>query len=223
MYSKFPHTEAIFILIEAANGFYTKNWMPGTSGNLSIRTSGANEPLNFVITASGKDKGALTPSDFVIVGVDGAPIEDTEHKSSAETLLHAAVYQKIKEARAVYHVHTVQAALLSNYGLTDGESIRFRGLEMLKGLGLDTHDTEVELPVLENSQDMLTLSQQLPHRIHRKVPGFLLKGHGLYTWGASPFHAKRHIEIWQYLFEYRLGELMLQGVPSSPALHSVGS
>jgi methylthioribulose-1-phosphate dehydratase len=31
--------------------------------------------------------------------------------------------------------------------------------------------------------------------------GFLLSGHGLYTWGSSLEEARRHIEIYEFLFE----------------------
>jgi methylthioribulose-1-phosphate dehydratase len=36
---------------------------------------------------------------------------------------------------------------------------------------------------------------------HRAIHGFLLRGHGLYTWGASLQEAKRHVEILEFLME----------------------
>ena len=82
---------------------------------------------------------------------------------------------------------------------------------MLKGLeGITTHDTAIDLPVFQNSQDMVELSDRIrevlispeggppeasPHH------GFLLSGHGLYTWGKNLAEARRHIEIFEFLFE----------------------
>jgi methylthioribulose-1-phosphate dehydratase len=31
--------------------------------------------------------------------------------------------------------------------------------------------------------------------------GFLIRGHGLYTWGRDVAEAKRHLEILEFLFE----------------------
>ena len=33
------------------------------------------------------------------------------------------------------------------------------------------------------------------------IYGFLLAGHGLYTWGKTIAEAKRHIEVLEFLFE----------------------
>lgn len=59
------------------------------------------------------------------------------------------------------------------------------------------------MPILENSQDMTVLAQQLSALLSEQpnIPGFLLRGHGLYTWGASIQEAKRHVEILEFLLE----------------------
>jgi methylthioribulose-1-phosphate dehydratase len=86
----------------------------------------------------------------------------------------------------------------------------FSGLEMLKGLGFKTHDVKVIIPVIENSQDMRYLASMLPSYINEDVPGFVLRGHGLYAWGKTPHEAKRHVEIFEFLFEYRVKEIGLR-------------
>ena len=82
---------------------------------------------------------------------------------------------------------------------------------MLKGLeGITTHDTAVDIPVFRNSQDMVELSAQIKEVLitsdesqpETSPPyGFLLSGHGLYTWGQNLAEARRHIEIFEFLFE----------------------
>jgi methylthioribulose-1-phosphate dehydratase len=205
-------------LKEAATRFYQQGWMMGTSGNLSVRLSTKEaSTLEMLITASGKDKGRLLDNDFLVVNAQGQMMSHPEYqpssgaKSSAETLLHRQLYQMDPDIQAVYHVHTPTAALLSQYGTEKSGRIRFQGLEMLKGLGYETHDMMVSLPVFENSQDMATLSEMLPDVLDLSVPGFVLKGHGVYAWGNSPFDAFRHVEIWHYLFEYRWQELLYSG------------
>ena len=90
---------------------------------------------------------------------------------------------------------------------------------MLKGLeGITTHDTAIDVPVFQNSQDMVELSDSIrkvlisaegsqseasPHH------GFLLSGHGLYTWGRTLAEARRHIEIFEFLFEVTAQQKLL--------------
>ena len=178
--------------------------MLGTSGNLSILIE--ENPFQFLITASRKDKGELTEDDFILVDENGISVDGNSQKPSDETLLHSAIY-KHTNAKAVFHVHTTNSALLSIKSKEN--NIIFSDLEMLKGLGFKTHDVKINIPVIENSQDMKYLAGIVPDYINEDVPGLLLKGHGIYAWGQSPHEAKRHVEIFEFLFEYRMKELML--------------
>ena len=179
--------------------------MLGTSGNLSILIE--ENPIQFLITASGKDKGELTEDDFILVDENGeCETKNVELKPSAETLLHSAIY-KHTNAKAVFHVHTTNSTLLS---MQSQDKIIFSNLEMLKGLGFNTHDIKVTIPIIENSQDMKHLANIAPSYINEEVPGLILKGHGIYAWGNSPQETKRHIEIFEFLFEYRVKELSIK-------------
>jgi methylthioribulose-1-phosphate dehydratase len=75
---------------------------------------------------------------------------------------------------------------------------------MLKGLeGVRTHKHREWLPILENSQDMVELGDRVAKTLQATpgIHGFLLREHGLYTWGASLQEAKRHVEILEFLME----------------------
>jgi len=186
--------------------------MLGTSGNLSVLISerrATSDELLFLITASGKDKGELTEDDFILVNENEENVEcrmqNVELKPSAETLLHSTIY-KHTNAKSVFHVHTTNSTLLS---IKLQDKIIFSDLEMLKGLGFKTHDVKVIIPIIKNSQDIKYLAEIVPGYINEEVPGLLLKGHGIYAWGTSPKEAKRHLEIFEFLFEYRIKELSL--------------
>ena len=58
-------------------------------------------------------------------------------------------------------------------------------------------------PIFENSQDIARLAEQVEALLNRDpaVHGFLLRRHGLYTWGKDLAEAKRHIEILEFLLE----------------------
>jgi methylthioribulose-1-phosphate dehydratase len=76
--------------------------------------------------------------------------------------------------------------------------------EMLKGLdGVTTHEHREWLPIFENSQDMAALARTI-EAIFQRHPGshgFLLRRHGLYTWGRDLAEARRHVEILEFLLE----------------------
>ena len=205
--------------------FHSRCWSLGTSSNYSVITR--RKPVELLITASGKDKSSLTDNDFVSVDAAGNLLDNGQvdngqvdggqtnsSRSSAETLLHCLIAECVSSAGAVLHTHSVWGTTLSRRALETEQSLgalRIEGYEMLKGLeGIQTHDTTIEIPVFRNSQDMTELSDRIrkvlqPSCIdkteHRPIHGFLLAGHGLYTWGKSLAEARRHIEIFEFLFE----------------------
>ena len=93
--------------------------------------------------------------------------------------------------------------MLSDLYADDG-GLTIEGYEMLKGLeGVKTHEHCEWLPILANSQDMPALADRIADTLgqHQDVHGFLLRRHGLYTWGNDLAQAKRHVEILEFLLE----------------------
>ena len=73
---------------------------------------------------------------------------------------------------------------------------------MLKGLeGVNTHATSIELPIINNDQDLTTLSEIASQRLEQAPYGLLVSGHGLYAWGSDLQQARRHTEILEFLLE----------------------
>ena len=75
---------------------------------------------------------------------------------------------------------------------------------MLKGLeGVKSHSHHEWLPIIENDQDMTRLAGGVEAMLDKypTVHGFLLRRHGLYTWGENLEQAKRHLEILEFLLE----------------------
>jgi methylthioribulose-1-phosphate dehydratase len=179
--------------------FYTRGWVLGTSGNFSAVLS--REPMRLAITATGLDKGSLTAEHFLEMD-HTAKVVRGEGKPSAEALLHIAIVRGLN-AGAVLHTHSVWSTVLSGTFASQG-GLALEGYEMLKGLeGVRTHQHREWMPILENSQDMVELSQRVT-KVLRENPGlhgFLLRAHGLYTWGSSLQEAKRHVEILEFLME----------------------
>ena len=75
---------------------------------------------------------------------------------------------------------------------------------MLKGLhGVSTHEHREWIPIVDNDQDMVRLAMAVRRRLdeHPGAHAFLLRAHGLYTWGDTLADAERHVEILEFLLE----------------------
>ena len=189
------------ILVSVANHFYRQGWMMGTAGNLSLRLPDGT----FWITASGKAKGRLTPSDFLRIGPGGEVLERgrADDRPSAETSLHQTLYRLFPEAGACFHIHSIPGNLAAR--LADGDTLRLPPLEMLKGLGIWEQDPDVSLAVLPNHLHVPQIAEELAARFEAAppvVPGFLIRDHGLTAWGADAGAALNHVELFEYLFGF---------------------
>ncbi len=192
--------------------FHGRGWSLGTSSNYSVVVS--RDPLELLVTVSGKDKSALGRDDFVHVDSEGLVADGSGRRSSAETLLHCTIAELVPSVGAVLHTHSSWGTILSKDNLPAGDTVgvlRIAGYEMLKGLdGITTHDTHEDVPIFANTQDMRELSARIRKEFagldfgaagRPPVHGFLISRHGLYTWGRDLAEARRHIEIYEFLFE----------------------
>jgi len=185
-------------LAEISRQCYTRGWVLGTSGNFSAVVS--RDPLRLAITTSGVDKGTLTAREIVQID-DHAKAVTGSGRPSAEASLHVAI-TKVREAAAVLHTHSIWSTILSDAATGDGLAIE--GYEMLKGLdGVATHEHREWLPILDNTQDWAAAVPRVEAILTEepKAHGFLIRQHGLYTWGRDLAEAKRHMETLEFLFE----------------------
>jgi len=203
------YSDAVADLVEIGKGFYARGWVLGTSGNFSAVIS--REPLRLAITSTGLDKASLAPQQFLEMD-EAANVVRGDGRPSAEALLHLAIARGV-DAGAVLHTHSVWSTVLSGSHASQG-GIALEGFEMLKGLeGVRTHKHREWLPILENSQDMIELSERVSKILGETtgIHGFLLKEHGLYTWGGGLQEAKRHVEILEFLMEVLVRSGAVQG------------
>ena len=189
-------------LVAAGQQLYTQGMVPATSGNFSARLT--NNHL--AITVSGRHKGKLTEQDIMQVDTNGVSLD--ARRPSAETLLHVYIYRCFPDAQVVLHPHSVNATVLSRL-CEDG--LVLQDYEILKAFpGISTHECTVTVPVFDNDQNITRLAEKVDARLAslQDVPGYLIRGHGFYTWGNSMEDALRHVEAFEFLFEC---ELRLRG------------
>ncbi|MBE9112515.1 methylthioribulose 1-phosphate dehydratase [Nodosilinea sp. LEGE 07298] len=195
-------------LAEAGRFLAGQGWAPATSGNYSARL--ADESV--AITVSGRDKGQLTPDDIMAVDLQGQPLSPGK-RSSAETLLHTSLYQAYPDVGAVLHTHSVNCVSLSRWLLGRGQdSLVLTNYELLKALpGITTHAIEVAVPIVANSQNMVALSETVLARLKAgSAPvGYIIAGHGLYSWGSTVPQARMATEALEVLVSCTLQDILL--------------
>lgn len=193
--------EAARRLVEVGRRFDGRGWVLGTSGNFSVVVS--SEPLRLAMTPSGAFKGELTPDAIVEVDEGGKLVAGpAAARPSAEAKLHLEI-ARLRSAGAVLHTHSVWSTALSDRHAAAG-GLAIEGYEMLKGLaGVSTHAHREWVPILENDQDMERLAVEVSDTLerHPAAHAFLLRRHGMYSWGATLPEAIRHVEILEFLLE----------------------
>lgn len=190
-------------LIEAGRYIHGRGWAPATSGNFSARLGDGR----IAITVSGRHKGELTPDDIMLIDAEGRSLDGK--KPSAETLLHTSIYRRYPDVGSVLHPHTPSATLLSRFFR---DELVLENYELLKALpGIDTHETRIIIPIFPNDQNIPRLALKVDEYIelHGNIYGYIIAGHGFYTWGASVKDALRHVDALEFLFDI---ESRLHGV-----------
>lgn len=196
------------MLIAIGRRLDRRGYAPATGGNYSIRL----EDGSIAITASGSHKGQLTCDDIMRVSPSGAPLD--AKRPSAETLLHCLVYAVDPGAGSVLHTHSVSGTVLSR-ALAGRDQILLEGYELLKIFpGVVTHDSRISMPLVDNSQDMQALAEQVRPLLTVQaplLPAFYIRGHGLYAWGPTAQAAEHVVEACEFLLscaweEYKSGK-----------------
>jgi methylthioribulose-1-phosphate dehydratase len=197
---KVDFSDAAVRLIRVGQRFDARGWVLGTSGNFSLVID--DEPLRLAITRSGTQKGELTATDIMELDGDGISVGTTAGIPSAETRLHLEIIA-LRPVKSVLHTHSTWSTLVSDRFAPLG-GVAIQGYEMLKGLtGVTTHEHREWIPIVENDQDMPRLAAKVGETLaaHPECHAFLLRRHGLYTWGATLPEAVRHVEIVEFLLE----------------------
>ena len=189
-------------LVAVGAAFDARGWVPATSGNFSAQLADGR----IAMTASGRHKGRLTTGDIMTVDAQGRSPDGG--KPSAETALHLQLYGLFDDIGAVLHTHSPGGVALSR-AFPDLNAWTITGHELLKALpGQATHEAQITLPIVANDQDMGALAAAVAPRLAAKPRphGYLIRGHGLYAWGADVAEAERVVEALEWLFAVDLTE-----------------
>jgi methylthioribulose-1-phosphate dehydratase len=194
------------LLCELLRDFHARGWASGTGGGICGPTADGN----LFLAPTGVHKERVTPADFFVVSPDDervlvAPETPGLRPSECNAIFCLAVRER--SARSVAHSHALSAVLAAD--LADGaDHLAIGGLEMLKGIrGLSNRDVH-RVPVVDNtpreSELVSQISAALADDRFAGTFAILVRDHGAYIWGADVWEAKRHTEVYHFLFEATL-------------------
>ena len=131
--------------------------------------------------------------------------------------VHTTAFAKDYQGADGWQVHFTGDKMESNFEnktvsdelatIQPGDSIEFEDYELQKAFsGVSTHESTVRVPIFDNDQDIERLAAKVQPWLeaHPDCVGYLIRGHGLYTWGARMSDALRQIEAFEFLFECEL-------------------
>jgi methylthioribulose-1-phosphate dehydratase len=179
-------------LCEIASDTYDRGWNSGTSGNFSIVRQDRSIAW---LSPSGVGKGSMLAEQFVPVCCLSADALTVLRKPSDEAPLHAAIYRRFANAKAVIHVHT---PAIVKWSMRSYEQ-DFIGHEMQKAFGLKDHKSKLKILVIDNNQNMYELAMRLPSVVKDDDRVIVLRGHGVYSWAKDSQSCLAQVEALDFL------------------------
>lgn len=189
-----PHRQLIHQMIQIGEFCHQRDWVPASAGNFSARL----DNNTILVTRSGAHKGYLSADDFLHADLDGQTL-DIDKTPSAETLLHCERYRALPEVNAVLHTHSLASTLIPSALGT----LRLENYELLKIFGgIKSHQSQVDIPILENDQDMPKLAAQVSAAA--PAHAYIIAGHGIYVWGDDLRQCQNRLEAMEFLLNCEL-------------------
>jgi methylthioribulose-1-phosphate dehydratase len=193
------------LLVELLGEFYRRGWVSGTGGGICGPADGGG----LLLAPSGVHKERVRTDEFFTVDPkDGqvlrSPGQSDLRPSECNSIFCLA--HRTRGAWSVVHSHGLAAVLAGDLAASDGlDHLAIRDLEMLKGLpGVSNTDVHL-VPVIRNTPREPELVEQLETALadprFAAAQAVIVRDHGAYIWGADVLAAKRHTEVYHFLFE----------------------
>jgi L-fuculose-phosphate aldolase len=170
-------------IVDFSKLLHRLGFMPGTSGNLSIRL----DPQRLLVTPTGLSKFLLTPADMVIVDLHGRQLAGSR-KVTSELNMHLAVYQHRDDVRAVIHSHPPIATAFACAG---------RGLEEIL-----CQEAVMTLGVVPLAAYATTGTSEVGASLVPFLPfhdAILIANHGAVSYGENLLQAFQKMETVEHL------------------------
>ncbi|HSL77042.1 MAG TPA: methylthioribulose 1-phosphate dehydratase [Candidatus Limnocylindrales bacterium] len=193
------------LLVGLLRDFHARGWVSGTGGGIC----GPAEDGGLLLAPTGVHKELVQPDElFTVDPADGhvvrRPDRDDLRPSECNTIF--CLTHRSRGAWSVVHSHALTAVLAGDLAADAGDDhLAIRDLEMLKGIPGVTN-TDVHLvPVVRNTPREPELVGELETVFadprFATTRAVIVRDHGAYIWGDDVMDAKRHTEVYHFLFE----------------------
>ena len=216
------------LIVNLCKQFYELGWVTGTGGSISIRYGN-----RVYMTPSGVQKERMLPEELYVLDMEGNQLyvpEPLPYRSRLKLTACAPLFfhsYRIRNAGAVIHSHGMECVLATL--LCEGQTeFRMTHQEMIKGVIGHNFDSEVVIPIIENTNHEEDLADSLGAAIeaYPNITAVLVRRHGIYIWGPTWEKAKTQAECYHYLFKLALEMHHLgirQDMKPQPVANMIGS
>jgi methylthioribulose-1-phosphate dehydratase len=189
-------------LCELLRRFYGNGWISGTGGGICALES----PGRLLLAPTAVHKERVSAEDFFVVDVDSGAVIEPPRDPALRPSECGEIFRTIVKRRgagAAVHSHALSAVLACD--LAAGDEFVVARLEMLKGIpGLSNTDEHV-VPVVGNTprepELVAAVEAVLADERFARAQAIGVRDHGAYIWGADIWEAKKHAEVYHFLFE----------------------
>ncbi len=175
-------------LVRFSRWLHRLGFMPGTSGNLSVRL----DAQRILVTPTGASKYLLRASDMAVVDLDGRCCGGGR-KATSELGMHLAVYRRRTDVRAVVHAHPPVATAFACSGQALDEVLCQESVMMLGPVPLACYATTGTEEVAASLAPLV-----------RDHVAILLANHGAVSYGSSLLEAFMRMETLEHLAQVHL-------------------
>ena len=193
------------MLVELLREFHGRGWVSGTGGGICGPADDDDLLLapTGVLQGAGAARGVLRRRSAGRTRHPGA--RPTSACAPASATRSSGLSHRKRAAWSVVHSHALTAVLAADLVTQRGDHLEIRDLEMLKGIpGVGNQDVHL-VPVIRNTPREAELVEQLTAVFDdprfATACAVLVRDHGAYIWGDGVWDAKRHTEVYHFLFE----------------------
>src|SRR4051812_47270880 len=200
-----PEHETRELLVELLGQFHRRGWVSGTGGGIC----GPADDGGLLLAPSGVHKERVRVDEFFTVDpANGRVLRSPDRPDLRPSECNAifCLVHRDREAWSVVHSHALSAVLAGDLAADrDRDHLAVHDLEMLKGIpGVTNTDTHL-VPVIRNTAREPELVSQLEAALadprFEAACAVIVRDHGAYIWGRDVLEAKRHTEVYHFLFE----------------------
>lgn len=165
-----------------------RGYVAATDGNLSVRL----DEKRILATPTAMSKGALRPSDLVIVDLEGRVVRGRRHVSS-EIGMHLMIYKMRPDIRGIVHAHPPTATGFAAAGCALDQPLVCEVVIGLGSIPLAKYGTPGTPELCETLTPLVS-----------KYDAILMSNHGVVTYGDTLDHAYMKMETVEHFAQIAL-------------------